>query len=336
MYGRDTVDYVENILPELNKKLLNAFKANGVEFDPKGEYKIYAHGVYIVNVKTQNDVSKISTALSSLGIEAGGMDGNTTGTAGKVIDLGMNSAVAGGQNSVLGALLLTESKKCFEAGTLILMESDYKKIEDIKIGDYVYSYNEETKKSELKKVLKIFVNITEKIYRITIDNETIGVTGEHPFYVKGEWKEAKNLKLNDEIFSYFGNEGKVIKISIEVKNIQVYNFEVEDNHNYYIGQLSLLAHNSCKETKHGDYRIETRKFSESKIADIKSNYSHKVYQSGGRTVFAKKTGNFYDVIILNEKGTVITAVGGSDRSLRTWKDVTKMLNNNGGYSSLPW
>ena len=336
MYGRDTVDYVENILPELNKKLLNAFKANGVEFDPKGEYKIYAHGVYIGNVKTQNDVSKISTALSSLGIEAGGMDGNTTGTAGKVIDLGMNSAVAGGQNSVLGALLLTESKKCFEAGTLILMESDYKKIEDIKIGDYVYSYNEETKKSELKKVLKIFVNITEKIYRITIDNETIGVTGEHPFYVKGEWKEAKNLKLNDEIFSYFGNEGKVIKISIEVKNIQVYNFEVEDNHNYYIGQLSLLAHNSCKETKHGDYRIETRKFSESKIADIKSNYSHKVYQSGGRTVFAKKTGNFYDVIILNEKGTVITAVGGSDRSLRTWKDVTKMLNNNGGYSSLPW
>ena len=187
-----------------------------------------------------------------------------------------------------------------------------------------------------KKVLKIFVNITEKIYRITIDNETIGVTGEHPFYVKGEWKEAKNLKLNDEIFSYFGNEGKVIKISIEVKNIQVYNFEVEDNHNHYIGQLSLLAHNSCKETKHGDYRIETRKFSESKIADIKSNYSHKVYQSGGRTVFAKKTGNFYDVIILNEKGTVITAVGGSDRSLRTWKDVTKMLNNNGGYSSLPW
>ena len=90
MYGRDTVDYVENILPELNKKLLNAFKANGVEFDPKGEYKIYAHGVYIGNVKTQNDVSKISTALSSLGIEAGGMDGNTTGTAGKLIDLGMN------------------------------------------------------------------------------------------------------------------------------------------------------------------------------------------------------------------------------------------------------
>ena len=113
-------------------------------------------------------------------------------------------------------------------------------------------------------------------------------------------------------------------------------YPIPQIHNYYIGQLSLLAHNSCKETKHGDYRIETRKFSESKIADIKSNYSHKVYQSGGRTVFAKKTGNFYDVIILNEKGTVITAVGGSDRSLRTWKDVTKMLNNNGGYSSLPW
>ena len=169
-----------------------------------------------------------------------------------------------------------------------------------------------------------------------INEEVIGVTEAHPFYVAGEWIEVQDLKLGDEIFNYSGNKGKVEKISIETKNIKVYNFEVEGNHNYYVGQLSFLAHNSCKETKHGDYRIETRKFSESKIADIKSNYSHKVYQSGGRTVFAKKTGNFYDVIILNEKGTVITAVGGSDRSLRTWKDVTKMLNNNGGYSSLPW
>lgn len=32
----------------------------------------------------------------------------------------------------------------------------------------------------------------------------------------------------------------------------------------------------------------------------------------------------------------ITAVGGNTKSLRTWKDVTRMLNNNGGYSSMPY
>ncbi|BCJ92674.1 hypothetical protein acsn021_02430 [Anaerocolumna cellulosilytica] len=65
------------------------------------------------------------------------------------------------------------------------------------------------------------------------------------------------------------------------------------------------------------------------------NYSHKVYQSGGKTVYAKKNGNYYDVVITNKNGQVITAVGGNTKSLRNWSDVTKMLNNHGGYSSLP-
>ncbi|MDQ0172398.1 RHS repeat-associated core domain-containing protein [Paenibacillus tundrae] len=88
-------------------------------------------------------------------------------------------------------------------------------------------------------------------------------------------------------------------------------------------------------TNHGQQRANQRGFSESKIKDIKENPSQKVYQSGGRTVFAKKNGNFYDVVITNSSGKVITTVGGNTRSLRTWKDVTKMLNNQGGYSSLP-
>jgi len=42
-----------------------------------------------------------------------------------------------------------------------------------------------------------------------------------------------------------------------------------------------------------------------------------------------------NVVITNSSGKVITTVGGNTRSLKTWKDVTKMLNNQGGFSSLP-
>ena len=52
-------------------------------------------------------------------------------------------------------------------------------------------------------------------------------------------------------------------------------------------------------------------------------------------MYAKKNGNFYDVVIVNKNNEVITTVGGNTKSLRNWKDITKMLNNNGGYSSLP-
>ncbi|MCI1695606.1 hypothetical protein [Aneurinibacillus aneurinilyticus] len=88
-------------------------------------------------------------------------------------------------------------------------------------------------------------------------------------------------------------------------------------------------------TIHGETRANQRGFSNDKINDIKNNYSHKVYQSGGRTVYAKKNGNYYDVVVINRKGEVITTVGGNTKSLKTWKDVTKMLNNQGGFSSLP-
>ena len=89
-------------------------------------------------------------------------------------------------------------------------------------------------------------------------------------------------------------------------------------------------------TKHGDQRLKERGFTDDKIADIIENYSQKVYQEGGRTVYIKKNGNYYDVIIINANGEIVTAVGGNTKSLKTWKDVIKMLNNNGGYSSLPY
>lgn len=49
----------------------------------------------------------------------------------------------------------------------------------------------------------------------------------------------------------------------------------------------------------------------------------------------KKTGGYYDVVIYNNEGKIITTVGGNTKSLKTWSDVVRMLNNNGGFSSLP-
>ncbi|WP_010076255.1 hypothetical protein [Clostridium cellulovorans] len=45
--------------------------------------------------------------------------------------------------------------------------------------------------------------------------------------------------------------------------------------------------------------------------------------------------NYYDVVITNKDDEVVTTVGGNTKLLKNWKDATKMLNNNGGYSSLP-
>ncbi|MHB1684856.1 MAG: hypothetical protein ACYCYO_18865 [Bacilli bacterium] len=88
-------------------------------------------------------------------------------------------------------------------------------------------------------------------------------------------------------------------------------------------------------TQHGAQRIQQRGFSQQQIDNVVNNYSQKVYQPGGRTVYAKKVGNFYDVVVKSSDGKIITTVGGNTKFLRNWKDVVKMLQNNGGYSTIP-
>lgn len=48
-------------------------------------------------------------------------------------------------------------------------------------------------------------------------------------------------------------------------------------------------------------------FTETKVNDIINNYSEEVYQQGEKTVYIKENGEFYDVIITNSEGQVVTA-----------------------------
>lgn len=89
-------------------------------------------------------------------------------------------------------------------------------------------------------------------------------------------------------------------------------------------------------TEHAAERANLRGFSLERVDMIVRNYSQKVYQPGGVSVYAKKIGNYYDVVLVNANNEVISLVGGNTGSLKNWSDVTTMLNNNGGYSSLPW
>jgi hypothetical protein len=88
-------------------------------------------------------------------------------------------------------------------------------------------------------------------------------------------------------------------------------------------------------TEHAAVNANKRGFTPERIDDIIDNWSQKVYQSEGKTVYAKKNGNWYDVVITNKNGDIVTVVGGNTNSLANWSDVTQMLKNNGGYFSLP-
>ncbi|SFT04947.1 polymorphic toxin-type HINT domain-containing protein [Marininema halotolerans] len=89
---------------------------------------------------------------------------------------------------------------CFVAGTLIATIEGDKPIEKIKVGDKVLSKDEKTGEVRYKKVKQLFRHQTDAIYTVTVGNEKIQTTAEHPFWVKGKgWVSAKDLQRGDSL-----------------------------------------------------------------------------------------------------------------------------------------
>ncbi len=93
--------------------------------------------------------------------------------------------------------------ECFPAGTLV----DGKKIEDIRPGDTVVSYNHLKNRLEERKVLRLFKNPATSLVRVDIGGLSIICTPSHPFFTDHGYIPAKDLRgrqcalLKDNYFS---------------------------------------------------------------------------------------------------------------------------------------
>lgn len=156
-------------------------------------------------------------------------------------------------------------KACFVKGTLIHTKEGLVPIEEIKAGDEVLSYNEQTRQNEYRSVIETYIRQTEEIIKLEIEGESTAIetTPEHPFYVgvhrardslssddDGEWLEAGRIRVGDEVLSASGHWKRVVSATREARTEQVYNFAVEGNHNYFVSSAGFLVHNDCKEVLH--------------------------------------------------------------------------------------
>ncbi|SFS45668.1 DNRLRE domain-containing protein [Marininema halotolerans] len=135
---------------------------------------------------------------------------------------------------------------CFVAGTKVLTNDGDKPIEKIKVGDKVLSKDEKTGKVGYKKVKQLFRHQADAIYTVTVGNEKIQITAEHPFWVKGKgWVKAKDLQRGDLLVTDKGKVLPVKRVTMTQKHVTVYNFEVEDYHTYFVSDDHVWVHNKC-------------------------------------------------------------------------------------------
>jgi hypothetical protein len=172
-------------------------------------------------------------------------------------------------------------KSCFLAGTLVSRYSPedehYRElvpIENIRFGDKVWSFNLSTMKWEVEPVLETFrTEYNGDVITINIGSDRIKATGGHPFWVAsgddlekrpscdclpdseqgmfsdGRWVYARDLQLGDVVISR-ANFGMLIRgLKTSSKKILVYNFLVDDLHNYAVGENGILVHNTNSPAK---------------------------------------------------------------------------------------
>ncbi len=136
---------------------------------------------------------------------------------------------------------------CFTEDTLIETLNGSQKIKDIKIGELVYSYNEKSNKVELKKVTNTYIHrIEANLCRIKVGNDVIDSTTNHPYFVKDKgWVLASKLEKGDNLMDV-GGQSLIVQENSIINNaiVDVYNFEVEGNHNYFVGKSCVLVHNA--------------------------------------------------------------------------------------------
>ncbi|MCP1225530.1 polymorphic toxin-type HINT domain-containing protein [Sebaldella sp. S0638] len=155
---------------------------------------------------------------------------------------GVNSKAVGDGN------VNQKATACFIAGTLIWGKV-VKAIEEIRAGDYVYSYNEGIGQSEERKVLQTFIHDVDEVLDIYLGNDTvITTTEEHPFYVNGKYINAGELKEGMLLMTNSCDKISIVKIVVKKlkEKIKVYNIEVDGNHNYFVGDSFVLVHNKTK------------------------------------------------------------------------------------------
>ena len=149
------------------------------------------------------------------------------------------------------------SEYCFTGDTLVQTISSPIPICEIRSGDIVVSYNEETACFEYQTVEYVTTNETYTTIQIITDDGDYESTGEHPYYTERGWVEADDIEVGERLLS---SDGWIVVNDIIVNNydspITTYNFSVANTHTYLIGNEGIVVHNRC------NARDETRYFRE--------------------------------------------------------------------------
>lgn len=160
--------------------------------------------------------------------------------------------VAGAVNKALERDLCRRSCRTNPPGT------HTKPIEDICVGDLVWAWDENLRSLVRRPVARLFRHQSKPIIVVTMVDgdgaeQRIEATTEHPFWVESKgWVAACKLQTGDVLQRIDGGAGlRVASAQLTGTCADVFNFEVQRIHNYFVGAQGVLVHNESEKSPAG-------------------------------------------------------------------------------------
>ena len=176
---------------------------------------------------------------------------------------------------------------CFIAGTPVTMaDGSLKKIQDIRVGEVVRTFDEEKKAFTNSPVVTVFHHPPkpDSLYRITLsDKQSLTPNGIHPIYVMEEARYMKAVDLYDRwrsgkevtLYTVDGKTVKVNAIDVYQSNERLYNLHVRSPHDKVLE--SKIGHNYFA----SGVLVHNKSVDNPQLIDSKDSYC--CTQNGGQT-----------------------------------------------------
>jgi hypothetical protein len=220
------------------------------EYNKGGEYQRHASGVVIGTIAAQAVTGSLVLSLTDIKNAPKKFNGIldklqsfNLGNATKKYSESLSAMAEQVANKGCDVSCLLGKVGCLTGNTLIeTTEGEMQPLHAVKEGDLVSSYNHSTQQKELKSISKIQRFFVNSILMLTLSTgNVIEATPNHPFYVRGEYRQAQDLHLGDTLFSKNDKIITLNRIFAKDTTVEVFNLVVGDNDNYFAGEDAVLT-----------------------------------------------------------------------------------------------
>ncbi|MEJ2613085.1 MAG: RHS repeat-associated core domain-containing protein, partial [Candidatus Thiodiazotropha sp.] len=135
---------------------------------------------------------------------------------------------------------------CFCSGTLIATPGSFVRIENIKQGEIVSSWDADQQKVVEASVVALHKNRAVDWVEIVVCDEKITSTKKHRYWVRKyeKWIEARLLSVGMEVLLENGQYVPIDKLSfVKTQEKDTFNITVENTNTFYVGGSKVLVHN---------------------------------------------------------------------------------------------